>query len=668
MLPATSSIGCNSAVSFAEGAPIVVSRISPPPTSSTPQRAAYGILSSFLVMERGGIDRFVGNAPTFIRSVKLAGLALDLERSMSVALVAEPDIPTPVIGQALYAASNGVIAIQPMYSPTNVMLPLQSILRPNFFDRCEFDDGDEPTTSHAQLGGDTSFESMDSSSNQCNPCYIYRKPPKLHTLLLPTWSYHTGVSLSIVEYVKPHASLLDKGIFPHLKRLLDSMQSALIGRKELQPVFGLLAYEAAIVMTVIGYIRGNQFCSKMSGHRNSPMFRMNNSFDVLALYMIILNSRSYAQQISKAEVVNIKVRPIPCGSPGHHRAYLGSFPVLIDDQSNRFEHEADSDERLSDPSKSWLSLFVCCDVPAQLDVDAHSNPPRFPSSFGCIGRLDQSLRAVSRPRQRVDHLGHEHLQVYDSLRTEGLVKSSAEPDQTYNGLPVSSLAPKIHLGLSSKLKSCVRSDVWTDIRFRGPSIVELQCCPSMHRRIKSNTIVDEDLTQIVPDAAFFEYTFRSSSAEIAPGSLVDGDEISYGSAPRAGIAFHRSGTSCGWLLYHGRLLFGDLATELPEKYDVDLVKPIDVLRQRWCMRNVWNLAHEIERLELTLKEKSRHLGAHFLGGRRAQTDIWIVPRRTIPFVTGVRMLHPKRSLLLTLTFCYDVSLILDWQNFKFFIC
>ncbi|KAK0200819.1 hypothetical protein DFS33DRAFT_1079353 [Desarmillaria ectypa] len=37
----------------------------------------------------------------------------------------------------------------------------------------------------------------------------------------------------------------------------------------------------------------------------------------------------------------------------------------------------------------------------------------------------------------------------------------------------------------------------------------------------------------------------------------------------------------------------DLVTELPGKYDFDL----DIFRLRRCMRNVWKLAHEIERLD-----------------------------------------------------------------------
>ncbi len=45
------------------------------------------------------------------------------------------------------------------------------------------------------------------------------------------------------------------------------------------------------------------------------------------------------------------------------------------------------------------------------------------------------------------------------------------------------------------------------------------------------------------------------------------------------------------------VIFQDLVTELPEKYNFDLGKPTDVFWLRRCMRNVWKLAHEVERLD-----------------------------------------------------------------------
>lgn len=60
---------------------------------------------------------------------------------------------------------------------------------------------------------------------------------------------------------------------------------------------------------------------------------MTKPFDVLALRMMILNLHSYAQKISEGEAMDTKVRHIPYGSPGYNRAYLGPFPVLIDDAS-----------------------------------------------------------------------------------------------------------------------------------------------------------------------------------------------------------------------------------------------------------------------------------------------------------------------------------------------
>ncbi len=40
----------------------------------------------------------------------------------------------------------------------------------------------------------------------------------------------------------------------------------------------------------------------------------------------------------------------------------------------------------------------------------------------------------------------------------------------------------------------------------------------------------------------------------------------------------------------------DLVTELPEKCDFDLFKPIDVFRLRRCIRNVWKLAHKLKKI------------------------------------------------------------------------
>ncbi len=59
-----------------------------------------------------------------------------------------------------------------------------------------------------------------------------------------------------VEHVKVHCSLSYEGIYPHLEHMKVSMQSALVGRKELRPVFGLLICEGAVI-TEYGYIRDN---------------------------------------------------------------------------------------------------------------------------------------------------------------------------------------------------------------------------------------------------------------------------------------------------------------------------------------------------------------------------------------------------------------------------
>ncbi|PBL01742.1 hypothetical protein ARMGADRAFT_1071253 [Armillaria gallica] len=102
--------------------------------------------------------------------------------------------------------------------------------------------------------------------------------------------------------------------------------------------------------------------------------------------------------------------------------------------------------------------------------------------------------------------------------------------------------------------------------------------------------------------------------------VIDGDEISDGFTPRVGVDSRHSRTSCGWLsnnrclAFEARnrslviptlavietnafVIFQDLVTELPEKYNFDLGKSIGVFWLRRCMRNVWKLAHEIERLD-----------------------------------------------------------------------
>ncbi|KAK0447812.1 uncharacterized protein EV420DRAFT_861334 [Desarmillaria tabescens] len=351
--------------------------------------------------------------------------------------------------------------------------------------------------------------------------YLQETSPTTYTTAPDVVIAYRGVPLFIIEYVKTHPSLLDEGILPHLRHLRVSMQSALVGRNELQPVFGLLIYETSVIMMGIGYIRGDQFYSKMFGDRTSPMFRMNRPFETLALRMTILNLRSYAQQISKTEAANTKIQPIPYGSPGYNQAYLGLFPVLIDDQSNRLNDiealqwmlsrrirlngSVNPNHGLRDTSSSWISLFVCCDIPADLD-DA------------LIDRCTQYL--TPRQRMALDDLSHEHLQAYESLRTDGLVTSSAEPDQVSLIVDIqrtacffASVQDTFGVNFKDEKPCPIRWSIlfnsfltvaWTDIRFQGPNIVEFQCYPSwsMHRRVKSNTILDEDPNQIVPDAAF----------------------------------------------------------------------------------------------------------------------------------------------------------------------
>ncbi|PBK78136.1 hypothetical protein ARMSODRAFT_26073 [Armillaria solidipes] len=316
----------------------------------------------------------------------------------------------------------------------------------------------------------------------------------------------------------------------------------------------------------------------------------------------------------------------------------------------------DLDRRLSDSSKSWLLLFVCCDIPAQLDDTL-------------INCCTQYL--TPRQRNALTHFRHEHLQVYNSLRTDRLIKSSAEPDQTSLIVDIQRTACFIAsiedtfgtefkaenpcpIRWSILLNSFLRT-AWTDIRFIGPSIVEFQCYPSwsMHRSVKSNAIDDEPPIphqQIVPDAAFIvkpdfvfgdaafsdydyddQFQFSNELSVAANPAIYTGTTM-HSEVPVVIVEYVKSYGPQGrkWHLVHlsmamksamgllralalppivlGLLVDGfrttvvccsgsedeDLVTELPEMYDFNLVEPIDVFRLRRCIRNVWKLAHEIE--------------------------------------------------------------------------
>ncbi|KAK0447808.1 uncharacterized protein EV420DRAFT_1567720 [Desarmillaria tabescens] len=506
--------------------------------------------------------------------------------------------------------------------------------------------------------------------------YLQETSPSTHTTAPDVIISYRGVPLFIVEYVKADPSLLDKAIYPHLQHLMVSMQSSLAGRKELRPVFGLLIYEADVI-TVYGYIRDNKFYSKTTGKIDSPVFDLRKPFDVLALRMMISNSHSYAQKMSEAEIVSTKIRPIPCGSPGYNRAYLGPFAVLIDDQANRL-HEADalqwmlsrrvrltesidsSNHGLSDSSISWVSLFVCCDIPTALDDDLI---------------LDCARCLTQRQNRALDQLKHDLLQLDNALYTHGLV-SSSPPDTDRTALILDTQrAASFFASIQDtfgteyiKEKPCPTrwsillnsflTAAWADIRAKGPNIVEFQCYPSwsMHRKVQINTIEDADPTphqEITPDAAFiikpdFVFGDAAFSKYTYEEQFEFSDELSVGADPsiytgttshsqvpiliveyvrdyspqaRKSHLVHLSmamKSAMGLLhalvlppIVLGLLVDGfritvvccsgseaeDLVTELPEKYDFDLLKPIDVFRLRRCMRNVWKLAHEIERLD-----------------------------------------------------------------------
>lgn len=86
--------------------------------------------------------------------------------------------------------------------------------------------------------------------------YLQNTLPTTYTTAPDAVISYRGVPLFIVEYVKVHCSLSYEGIYPHLEHMKVSMQSALVGRKELRPVFGLLICEG-VVITEYGYIRDN---------------------------------------------------------------------------------------------------------------------------------------------------------------------------------------------------------------------------------------------------------------------------------------------------------------------------------------------------------------------------------------------------------------------------
>ncbi|KAK0436736.1 hypothetical protein EV421DRAFT_1105219 [Armillaria borealis] len=521
--------------------------------------------------------------------------------------------------------------------------------------------------------------------------YLQNTFPTTYTTAPDVVISYRGVPLFIVEYVKVHRSLSYEGIDPHLEHMKVSMQSALVGRKELRPIFGLLICEGA-VMTEYGYVRDNKFCSKTTGNLLSPLFDMTKPFDVLALRMMILNVHSYAQKISEAETMDTKVRHIPYGSPGYNRAYLGSFPVLINDAS-RSGREVDAQwmvsrrmrlngpvsqsddlyQGLSDTLKSWLSLFVCCDIPAVLDNDLMSNCARF---------------LTSRQKPALDQLNREIPQVYDALHTDRLVTSSSNPDRAAL-IQDAQRATSFFAGIQDTFgtkdeKPCpIRLSIllnsfltaaWTDIRAKGPSSIQFQCYPSwsMHRKVHTEDVDPMPHHEIVPDAAFvvgpdcvfggaafsgytyeaqFEYSNELSVAvnpSIYTGTTIPSEVPlliveyvkDYGAGGRKSHLVHLSmamKSAMGLFralalppIVLGLLVDGfrvtvvccsgsevevcpsppmgrhvtkffvicqDLVTELPEKYDFDLFKPIDVFRLRRCMRNVWKLGHEVKRLD-----------------------------------------------------------------------
>ncbi|PBK79472.1 hypothetical protein ARMGADRAFT_1069433 [Armillaria gallica] len=297
------------------------------------------------------------------------------------------------------------------------------------------------------------------------------------------------------------------------------------------PVFGLLICEGAVI-TEYGYIRNNQFCSRTTGSPLYPLFDMTKPFDVLALRMMIVNVHSYAQKISEGEATDTKVRHIPYRSPGYnHDASRSEREVgaqwMVSRRIRLNGPDCQSDDLykgLSDTLKSWLLLFVCCDIPAVLDNDLVSN---------CAQCLT--------PRQKLalDQLKREIPQVYDALHTVRLVAFSSNSDraalfQDAQGATSFFAGIQDTFGTKDEKPCPIRLSIllnsfltaaWTDIRAKGPSDIHFQCYPSwsMHRKGHTEDVDPMPHHEMVPDAALSSSLTVSSAALLSPGTPMKTD-------------------------------------------------------------------------------------------------------------------------------------------------